>query len=71
MKKIIGQPEKTNSKLIELIKKTKINNFYIKNQKDFRNRIIEEIEKNDDVLDIGKGMRDKFNKIRSKKNINS
>ena len=23
--------------------------------------------KNDDVLDIGKGMRDKFNKIRSKK----
>ena len=67
MKKIIGQPGKTNSKLIELIKKTKINNFYIKNQKDFRNRIIEEIEKNDDVLDIGKGMRDKFNKIRSKK----
>ena len=45
MKKIIGQPEKTNSKLIDLIKRTKINNYYIKNQKDFRNRIIEDIHK--------------------------
>ena len=44
MKKIIGQPGKTNSKLIEIIKKTKINNYYIKNQKDFRSRIIEEIK---------------------------
>ena len=32
MKKIIGQPGKTNSKLIELIKKTKINNFYKKSK---------------------------------------
>ena len=62
MKKIIGQPEKTNSKLIDLIKKTKINNYYIKNQKDFRNRIIEDIKINDDILDIGRGMRDKFAK---------
>ena len=27
MKKIIGQPTQTNTKLIELIKKTKINNY--------------------------------------------
>ena len=67
MKKIIGQPEKTNSKLIDLIKRTKINNYYIKNQKDFRNRIIDDIEINDDILDIGKGMRDKFTKIKAKK----
>jgi len=67
MKKIIGQPGKTNSKLIELIKKTKISNYYIKNQKDFRNRIIKDIKISDDVLDIGKGMRDKFNDIKSKK----
>ena len=67
MKKIIGQPEKTNSKLIDLIKKTKINNYYIKNQKDFRNRIIEDVKIDDDVLDIGKGMRDKFVKIKAKK----
>ena len=67
MKKIIGQPEKTNSKLIDLIKKTKINNYYIKNQNDFRNRIIEDIKLNDDILDIGRGMRDKFSKIKAKK----
>ena len=67
MKKIIGQPEKTNSKLIDLIKRKKINNYYIKNQKDFRNRIIEDIKINDDILDIGKGMRDKFTKIKAKK----
>ena len=67
MKKIIGQPGKTNSKLIEIIKKTKINNYYIKNQKDFRSRIIEEIKMDDDILDIGKGMRNEFVNIKSKK----
>ena len=36
MKKIIGNPNKSNNDLIELIKKTKINNYYLKNQKDFR-----------------------------------
>ena len=66
MKKIIGRPIQTNTKLIELIKKTKINNYYIKNQEDFRKRIFEEIKSNDDVLDIGKGMRDKFANIKSK-----
>ena len=67
MKKIIGKPMQTNSKMIELIKKTKINNYYIKNQIDFRKRIAEDIQVDDNVLDIGKGMRDKFSKIRSKK----
>ncbi len=67
MKKIIGQPGKTNSRLIEIIKKTKINNYYIKNQKDFRSRIIEEIKMDDDILDIGKGMRNEFVNIKSKK----
>ncbi len=67
MKKIIGKPMQTNSKMIELIKRTKINNYYIKNQIDFRKRIAEDIQVDDNVLDIGKGMRDKFSKIRSKK----
>ena len=66
MKKIIGQPTQTNTKLIELIKKTKINNYYIKNQEDFRKRIFEEIGLNDNILDIGKGMRHKFANIKSK-----
>ena len=54
MKKIIGKPMQTNSKMIELIKKTKINNYYIKNQIDFRKRIAEDIQVDDTVLDIGK-----------------
>ena len=51
MKKILGDPNKTNSDLIDLINKTKINNFYLKNQKDFRDRILDEIDEKDD--DIG------------------
>ena len=31
MKKIIGKPFETNQKLIELIERLKINNFYLKN----------------------------------------
>tara|TARA_Y100001936_G_C15864265_1_gene554145 strand:+ start:38 stop:712 length:675 start_codon:yes stop_codon:yes gene_type:complete len=66
MKKILGDPNKTNNDLIDLINKTKINNFYLKNQKDFRDRILDEIDENDDVLDIGMAMRDRHNKIVSK-----
>ncbi len=66
MTKIIGNPSFKNEQLQELIKKTSINNFYIKNQKDFREQILANIDKDDDVLDIGKGMRDKFNKIKKK-----
>ena len=66
MKKIIGNPEIKNNKLKELIKKTKINNFYIKNYKDFRDQILNQISPEDNVLDIGKCMREKFTKIKSK-----
>ena len=69
MKKIIGNPNKSNNDLIELIKKTKINNFYLKNQKDFRDRILNEINQNDHVLDLGMAMRDKHKKIKDKKKI--
>ena len=65
MKKIIGNPNSYNKDLIELIKKTKINNFYLKNQKDFRDRILNEIDRNDRILDIGMAMRDKHKKIQS------
>ena len=71
MKKIIGNPSEKNQKLIDLIKKTKINNYYIKKQEDFRKRIVEDIKFDDDILDIGKGMRDKFANIKSKQNYNS
>ena len=65
MKKNIGNPSKTNEDLINLIKKTKINSYYLKNKKDFRDRILEEINSNDHVLDIGMAMRDKHKKINS------
>lgn len=66
MKKIIGNPGKINRDLINLIKQTKINNFYLKNKKDFRDKILEEINIKDEVLDIGMAMRDKYKDIRSK-----
>ena len=65
MKKIIGNPNILNNDLIEIIKKTKINNYYLKNQKDFRDRILNEIDQNDRILDIGMAMRDKHKKIQS------
>ena len=67
MKKIIGNPAKKNKLLIDLIKKTKINSFYIKTSSDFRDLIIDEINHNDAVLDIGRAMREKYKDIKSKK----
>lgn len=66
MKKIIGNPDKINKNLISLIKQTKINNYFLKNKKDFRDKILEEINIKDEVLDIGMAMRDKYKDIRSK-----
>jgi SAM-dependent methyltransferase len=63
MKKIIGDPNKTNNELIDLIKKVSINNHYLKNNEDFRNRILSHIQKSDHVLDIGMAMRNKHSKI--------
>jgi hypothetical protein len=65
MKKVIGNPVKTNENLISLIKKTKINNYYLKNKKDFRDKVLEEIAPNDHVLDVGMAMRDKHKQIKS------
>lgn len=66
MKSVLGKPQETNNKLISLIKRVKINDFYLKNRKDFRDQILRDINLNDDVLDIGKAMRDKHQKIISK-----
>ena len=63
MKKIITTTQNINRELIDKIKKTKINYYYINNQKDFRKKIIQEIDKEDIVLDCGKAMRDEFKYI--------
>ena len=66
MKKVIGNPTKINQELIELIKKNKINNYYLRHKKDFREKILQEIRPEDSVLDIGMAMRDKHVQIKSK-----
>lgn len=63
MKKIIGNPSQKNKDLIDIIKKTNINNYYLKNKKDFRDKILDEIKSNDHVLDLGMAMREKHKKI--------
>ena len=63
MKKIIGNPDKINQSLISIIKKISINNYYLKNHEDFRDRILSQIQKSDNVLDIGMAMREKHKKI--------
>ena len=63
MKKIIGKPNLINKNLISVIKKIKISDFYLKNKKDFRDHILNEIKSQDDVLDIGRAMRDRHQKI--------
>ena len=63
MKKILGNPRETNKKLIGLIERIKINNFYLENRKDFRDQILNDIKSDDEVLDIGKAMRDRHKKI--------
>ena len=63
MKKKVGNPIEINKNLISLIEKLKINYFYLKNKKDFRDQILKDIRLDDDVLDMGKAMRDKHKKI--------
>jgi SAM-dependent methyltransferase len=66
MKKIIGNPQKKNIENIEIINKVKINNYYIKNFEDFRVKIINSIDPDDEVLDVGKSSREFYDKIKSK-----
>ena len=66
MFKKIGNPEIYNKELISKINETEIDLFYIKNKSDFRDKILNNINRDDFILDIGKGMREKFSKIRSK-----
>ena len=65
MIKKIGNPEILNNQIIKKIQNTKIDLFYIKNKSDFRDKILEDINMNESVLDIGKCMREKFIKIKS------
>ena len=66
MVKIIGNPLKQNLVLKKIINKAKIDNEHILKKKDFREEILNYIDKSMTVLDIGKSMRDKFDLINCK-----
>tara|TARA_X000000368_G_C23000786_1_gene698853 strand:- start:836 stop:1513 length:678 start_codon:yes stop_codon:yes gene_type:complete len=66
MIKKIGNPEIKNREIISKIKNAQIDLFYIKNKADFRSEIIKKISSEDIILDIGKGMREKYKDIKSK-----
>ena len=64
--KIIGNPNKNNSKIKNLISNLNIDEKYLKSNLNFRDEIISMINSNMTVLDIGKSMRENFNKIKCK-----
>ncbi len=67
MKKNINILNVKNLENINVIKKIKLDNYYLNNNNDFRDRIVKDIKESDDVLDIGKSSREFFNKIKSNK----
>ena len=64
--KIIGNPNKNNLKIKDLISNLNIDEKYLKSNLNFRDEIISVINNNMTVLDIGKSMRENFNKIKCK-----
>ena len=63
MTKIIGKPEENNEILKKIVKKIIIDEKYILNEIEFRDEIISEIKSDMHILDIGKSMRGKYEKI--------
>ena len=61
--KIFGNPERKKQKLKELVKNLTFDEKYLVQTNNFRNEILENINKNMVLLDIGQSMRDDFDKI--------
>ena len=59
----IGNPDETNSKVKKIVSHLKIKEDFLNNDNDFREFILKSINKNSAVLDIGKSMRNKYEKI--------
>jgi len=64
--KVIGNPNKNKSLLKKLISNLIIDEKYLNSHLNFRNEIIQKINQNMTVLDVGKSMRDEFVKINCK-----
>ena len=63
----IGNPEKTNQKIKDIISLVKINEDYLNNSNDFREYILKSVNNGSAVLDVGKSMRNKYEKLNVKK----
>jgi hypothetical protein len=63
----IGDPEKTNQKIRDIISLVKINEDYLNNSNDFREYILKSVNYSSAVLDVGKSMRNKYEKLNVKK----
>jgi SAM-dependent methyltransferase len=64
--RVIGNPNKNKSLLKKLISNLSIDEKYLNSHLNFRNEIIQKINQNMTVLDVGKSMRDFFIKINCK-----
>tara|TARA_B100000886_G_scaffold277321_1_gene201295 strand:+ start:12634 stop:13323 length:690 start_codon:yes stop_codon:yes gene_type:complete len=62
----IGKPEETNQQVKKIINLVKIKEDFLNNSNDFREFILKSINKNSVVLDVGKSMRNKYEKIHVK-----
>ena len=63
MTKIIGKPNENNEILKKILDKAIISEKYINNNLEFRDEILSEIKNDMCILDIGKSMRDRYEKI--------
>ena len=63
----IGNPDKTNQKIKDIISLVKINEDYLNNGNDFREYILKSVNNSSAVLDVGKSMRNKYEKLNVKK----
>ena len=63
MTKIIGKPNENNEILKKILDKAIISEKYINNNLEFRDEIFSEIKNDMCILDIGKSMRDRYEKI--------
>ncbi len=71
MTEIIGNPVENNEILKKILKKTQISEKYINRSLEFRDEILSSIKNDMSILDVGKSMRDKYEKIlcKSKKTL--
>ena len=63
MTKIIGNPIQNNEIIKKILNNSTISDKYLINENEFRNEILSEIKSDMSILDIGKSMRDKYEKI--------